>query len=62
MPDNFENTYPNILDCNQLFWQNPSFLKAQSSLYSFYKHHAKYKGLAGGDLSLWSYNFHQSTL
>ena len=50
MPDSFKNTYPNtrcILDCTKLFCQSPSLLKAQSSLYSFYKHHSTYKGLVG---------------
>ena len=50
MPDSFKNTYPNtrcILDCTELFCQSPSSLKAQSSLYSFYKHHVTYKGLVG---------------
>ena len=50
MPDSFKNTYPNakcILDCTELFCQSPSSLKAQSSLYSFYKHHVTYKRLVG---------------
>ena len=50
MPDSFKNTYPNtrcILDCTELFCQSPSSLKAQSSLYSFYKHQVTYKGLVG---------------
>ena len=38
MPDSFENTYPNVFDCYELFWQNPSSWTAQSGLYSCYKH------------------------
>ena len=51
MPNSFKNTYPNtrcILDCTELLTAlNPLSLKAQSSLYSFYKHHVTYKGLVG---------------
>ena len=50
MPDSFKNTYPNtrcILQCIELFCQSSSSLKAQSSLYFFYKHRVTYKGPVG---------------
>ena len=50
MPQLFKETYPStrvIIDCTELFWQRPSSLTIQSSLFSHYKHHVTYKGLVG---------------
>ena len=47
MPNDFKNTCSNtryLLDYTELFYQILSSLKAQSSLYSFYKHHVTYEG------------------
>ena len=44
--NSFKDTYLNTrctLDCIKLFFQSPTSLKAQSSLYSFYEHRVTYK-------------------
>ncbi|XP_047141460.2 uncharacterized protein LOC124816348 [Hydra vulgaris] len=50
MPESFKMTFPStrcIIDCTELFCQEPSSLRHQSSLFSSYKHHVTYKGLLG---------------
>ena len=50
VPECFKETYPDtrvIIDCTELYYQVPSALNTQSSLYSTYKHHVTYKGLIG---------------
>ena len=50
MAERFKETYPNtrvIIDCTELVFHNPSSLTILSSLFSHYKHHITYKGLAG---------------
>ena len=50
MLTSFKKTYPNtrsIIDFTELFCQSPFSLNTQSCLYSSYKSHVTYKGLAG---------------
>ena len=50
MPESSKNTYPNtrcIIDCTEIFCQSPSFLIAQSALYSHYKSHVTHQALLG---------------
>ena len=48
MPETFKTTYSSprcIIHCAKIFCQKSSSLFPQSSLYSSYKHHVRYKGL-----------------
>ena len=50
MPECFKESYPNtrvIVDCTELFIEQPSSLRSQSITYSSYKHHNTAKGLIG---------------
>ena len=44
----FKGTYPNtrvIIDCTEVFYQKPSGLTNQSSLFSYYKHNITFEVL-----------------
>ena len=46
----FKGTYPNtrvIIDCTEVFYQKPSSLTNQSSLFSYYKHNITFEVLVG---------------
>jgi len=50
MPKCFKESYPStrvIVDCTELFIEQPSSLRSQSITYSSYKHHNTAKGLIG---------------
>ncbi|XP_077523639.1 uncharacterized protein LOC144134651 [Amblyomma americanum] len=50
MPDNFKELYPStriVLDCTEIFIENPSDYKTQSDTFSSYKGHNTAKGLIG---------------
>ena len=50
MAECFKETYPNakvIIDCAELFYQKPSSLTIENSLFSHYKHHITYKSVVG---------------
>ena len=50
MPECFKESYPNtrvIVDCTELFIEQPSSLRSQSIPYSSYKHHNTAKRLIG---------------
>ena len=54
MPECFKDTYLNtrmIIVCTKLFYQKPSSLTIQSSLFSHYKHRITYKAFAVISLS-----------
>nr|XP_054926187.1 uncharacterized protein LOC129384616 [Dermacentor andersoni] len=50
MPDNFKELYPStriLLDCTEMFIENPSDYSTQSDTFSSYKEHNTAKGLIG---------------
>ncbi|XP_041377798.1 uncharacterized protein LOC121390126 [Gigantopelta aegis] len=50
MPNKFKKKYPNcriIIDCTEIFTENPQSLKNKSLMFSHYKSHMTYKALLG---------------